>query len=39
MKISNVQKYADIIGIGKLEAAFQQVPLVQTFWNLHHIIA
>ena len=28
-------KYGEIGRLGKLEAGFQQVPLVQTFWNFH----
>ena len=28
--------YAEIYRIGNLEADFQQVPLVQFFWNFHN---
>ena len=30
--------YAEICRVGNLEADFQQVPLVQIFWNFHNII-
>ena len=30
--------YAEIGSVGNLEVDFQQVPLVQIFWNFHIII-
>ena len=30
--------YAEIVRIGKLEADFQQVTLIQIFWNFHNIV-
>ena len=30
--------YAEICRVGNLEADFQQVPLVQFFWNFHNVI-
>ena len=30
--------YAEICRVGNLEADFQQVRLVQFFWNFHNII-
>ena len=29
--------YAEICRVGNLEADFQQVPLVQFFWNFHSV--
>ena len=30
--------YAEIDRVGKFEAGFQQVSLVQNFWNFHSIV-
>ena len=30
--------YAEICGVGNLEADFQRFPLVQCFWNFHNIV-
>ena len=32
------EKYAEICRVSNLEADFQQVPLVQFFWNFHNIV-
>ena len=31
-------KYAIIDRVGSLDAGFQQIPLVQNFWNFHDIV-
>ena len=31
-------KYAEIGRVDKIEAGFQQGPLVQIFWNVHTIV-
>ena len=32
------ENYAEICRVGNLEADFQQVSLVQFFWNFHNIV-
>ena len=33
-----IANYAEICRVGNLEADFQQVSLVQLFWNFHNIV-
>ena len=33
-----VSNYANIDRVGSLDAGFQQVPLVQKFWNFHYMV-
>ena len=37
-KVKMNANYAEICRVGKLEADFQQVPLIQFFWKFHNIV-
>ena len=36
--VKMIANYAEILRVGNLEADFQQVLLVQFFWNFHKIV-